>query len=140
MINTKIKILIFVAITLLVGTLAISAYATDGELTGEFGDLDSEFLQATGLGTKASIAIIVSEVIKIFLSFLGIIFVILIIYAGFMWLTSTGNDEKISKSKKIISAAFIGLAIVLAAYSITYFVIDKMLEATTGRTGLDRGF
>jgi len=87
--------------------------------------------------TPASFSKTIAELIKVALQFLGIIFLVLILYAGFLWLTSAGSEDKISKAKKIMTAAVIGLAIVLAAYTITYFVIDKLLEATKGGVGLD---
>jgi len=72
----------------------------------------------------------VANIVKIALGFLGILFLVLILYAGFMWMTAAGNDDKIDKAKKIISAAVIGVAIVVSAYIITYFVIDNLLLAT----------
>ena len=72
----------------------------------------------------------IADIIKIVLGFLGIIFLVLILYAGFSWMTSGGNEEKISKAKKIMTAAVVGAAIVLAAYAITFFVVDALLEAT----------
>lgn len=138
----KITILLVSAITtlLLAGPTVLAT--TDPLLqSGTKGDLDlqdSAFIDAAGFGTEMSVGQIVSYVIKIFLSLLGVIFIILIIYAGFMWMTAAGSEEKISLAKKIMGSAIIGLAIVLAAYIITYFVIDKLLEATeVSRTGLD---
>jgi uncharacterized membrane protein len=79
----------------------------------------------------------IADVIRIILGFLGIIFLILILYAGFMWMTSAGNEEKISNAKKTMVAAVIGAAIVLAAYAITYFVISNLLIATgVAKSGL----
>ncbi|OGY48805.1 MAG: hypothetical protein A3D39_03305 [Candidatus Buchananbacteria bacterium RIFCSPHIGHO2_02_FULL_39_17] len=97
---------------------------------------DTAFIGEAGLGTRLSAGKIVSNIIKIFLAFLGVIFIILIIYAGFTWMTATGSEEKISKAKQIMLSAFIGVAIVFLAYAITFFVIDKLLEATRGGTGL----
>ncbi|MFA6322202.1 MAG: hypothetical protein WCX71_01845 [Candidatus Buchananbacteria bacterium] len=77
-----------------------------------------------------SLAETVSNMVKILLGFLGIIFLILIIYAGFTWMTAAGNDEKTKKAKDIIQASVIGVAIIIAAYAITYFVIDNLLKAT----------
>lgn len=74
----------------------------------------------------------IAEIIKVVLGFLGVIFIVLILYAGFMWMTSAGNEEKINTAKKTMVAAIIGTAIVLAAYAITYFVIDQLLVATGG--------
>ena len=78
----------------------------------------------------------VAKMINVTLGFLGIIFLVLFVYAGFMWMAAAGNDEKISKSKKTMAAAIIGTAIILAAYAISYFVIDQLLIATKG-TGLE---
>jgi len=72
---------------------------------------------------------IAGEVIGIVLSVLGVIAVILILYSGFIWMTAAGNTEKIEKAKKILGNAIIGLIIILMAYSITYFVTTKLLEA-----------
>ncbi|MCL5794897.1 MAG: pilin [Patescibacteria group bacterium] len=72
----------------------------------------------------------VAKIIKIVLGFLGVIFIVLIIYAGFLWMTSAGNEEKIKTAKKIITAAIIGTAIILCAYAVTVFVIDNLISAT----------
>ncbi len=103
-----------------------------GETANKLKTQDNAFLAAAGLGTNVSLGQVVSYVIKFVLSLLGIIFVILIIYAGFMWMTAAGNEEKITQAKKTMASATIGLAIVLAAYAITYFVIDQLLIATQG--------
>ncbi|MFA6215806.1 MAG: pilin [Patescibacteria group bacterium] len=73
----------------------------------------------------------IAKIIKIVLGFLGILFLVLILYAGFNWMTSAGNEERITTAKKTMVAATIGVAIVLAAYIITYFVIDQLMVATT---------
>ena len=78
----------------------------------------------------------IAEIIRVVLGFLGVIFIVLIVYAGFVWMTSAGNEEKVKKAKDIMVAAIIGVAIVLLAYAITYFVIDKLLEATMDGSGL----
>lgn len=140
--NSKMKIIIlFVFFSFALTPVAFGAQTgLEGRTGVDLEQMDNSFISNSGLGTKASLAEIISEIIKILLGFLGVIFVVLFIYAGFLWLTSAGNEEKISKAKAIMTAAIIGLAIVLAAYSITYFVIDKILEATSNRTGLDTNF
>lgn len=76
--------------------------------------------------------IIVGRIIQVALGLLGITAVVLIIYGGFMIMTSGGNDEKISKGKNILITSVIGLGIILAAYSITTFVLENLYTATTG--------
>lgn len=69
----------------------------------------------------------IGSVIGILLSFVGVIFLILIIYAGISWMTASGNQEKVTKAKDLIINAVIGLIIVLAAYAITAFIGNRLL-------------
>lgn len=143
--NLKTKIITILVAVFLFSAITTSLNAAPASLLGpdaasSLTTQDQAFFDASGLGSDASVGEIAAMVIKIVLSLLGLIFIILIIYAGLVWMTSAGNEEKISKAKKVMGSSFIGLAIVLAAYSITYFVIDKMLEATTGGSGLDTWF
>ncbi len=86
--------------------------------------------EAAGFAEPKSIAEIVGAIIGAFLSFLGIIFLCLIIYGGFIWMTSSGNETKILKAKEILRNAIIGLIIIIASYAITSFVFHSILQAT----------
>lgn len=85
---------------------------------------------AANLG-DISVGALVAQIIRVTLSFLAIIFLVLIVFAGFKWMTAGGNEEQIKKSTSTITAAVIGLIIVLAAYTITYFIF-KQLPFTGG--------
>ena len=74
-----------------------------------------------------SLAGIVGIGIQAFLGLLGIIFLILIIYAGYNWMTAQGEEEKVTKAKDTLQRAVIGLIIVIGAYAISYFVIDRLV-------------
>lgn len=90
--------------------------------------------QAAGYGTEAQdIRITVAKGIQLLLSFLGIIFVVLTVYAGFLIFTAAGNEENLSKAKKIIGYAVIGFIIILSAYSITSFVTSRIVAETMGQ-------
>ena len=71
-------------------------------------------------------------IIKYLITFLGIIAVAIILYGGFIWMTAAGNDDRVSKAKKIIIAGMIGLIIVIAAFAIVTFVIDMTGDALEG--------
>lgn len=73
-----------------------------------------------------------SRVIRVVLGLIGTIFIVLAVYSGFLWMTAGGEEENITKAKGILRAAIIGLAIILSAYSVTIFVSDKLLKATSG--------
>ena len=73
---------------------------------------------------------IAANVIKIALSMLGVIFLVLMIYGGFIWMTARGNEQDVEKSKDIIKNAIIGLVIVVGAYAISSFVVTRLTEGT----------
>jgi len=58
------------------------------------------------------------------LSFVGVLFLIMMIYAGIMWMTAQGNDQQVTKAKDLLINSVIGIIIVFAAYAITAFVGD----------------
>ncbi len=72
----------------------------------------------------------VGKIIRIILGLLGIIFLGLTVYAGALWMTAAGEEEKVTAAMGILKMAVIGLIIILASYSLSYFVLDKIFEAT----------
>ena len=72
------------------------------------------------------------DIVKYLMTFLGIIAVCVILYGGFIWMTASGNEDKVAQAKKIIIAGAIGLVIVLAAYAIINFVIGITNDALSG--------
>lgn len=62
------------------------------------------------------------KLIGVVLSFVGVLFLILMIYAGITWMTAAGNDQQVTKAKSLLINSIIGLIIIFAAYAITAFV------------------
>lgn len=56
----------------------------------------------------------------------GIICVIIIIVAGFLYVTSAGNAATVKKAKDALFGAVIGLVVVALAFAITTFVIGRL--------------
>lgn len=73
---------------------------------------------------------IVGQIIQVGLGLLGVILLILSIYAGFLWMTAGGNEETVAKAKTLLKNAVIGLVITMTAYSIAYFVTSNVGSAT----------
>ena len=88
------------------------------------------FVGETQYPTSSNPARIVGRLIKTFLGVLGILFVILIIYGGYKWLTAGGDEEDVKIAKAYIKNAVIGLAIILAAYAVTYYIFNVLIRAT----------
>src|SRR3989339_505827 len=87
-----------------------------------------QFADASTL-PQDSIAIIIARVIRVALTLVGIIFVCVIIYAGFLYLLARGEPEPIKKAKKIFQQSIIGLILIFSAYSIATFILNRLLDA-----------
>lgn len=74
--------------------------------------------------------VIATNIINVALGLVGIILVVLILYGGFLYMTSGGEEEKLNRAKKVIRNAIIGLVIVLSSWAIARFVIENLLKAT----------
>lgn len=83
-----------------------------------------------GIGQQQELPVIVGRVINILLGFIGIILLLLILWAGFLWMTAAGDEAKVKKAKSIISNAVIGLIILVAAFAISNFVLTSLVNAT----------
>ncbi len=81
------------------------------------------------------IRITIVKFINIALTFLGIIFIGLTIFAGFKYMTSGGNEEKTGDAVKLLKNAVIGLVIILSAWSITRFTVIMMSGAINNSSG-----
>lgn len=73
--------------------------------------------------------IIVGRLIQSGLGLLGVVVVVIVMWAGYKWMVSGGKEEKVADARKTIINLIIGLAIMLSAYSIVNFIIDAVTEA-----------
>lgn len=89
-------------------------------------DYEKELVKGTSVLERGNLVTIIFNLIKYILAFLGVIAMIVILYAGFNWMTAGGNDEKVGKAKKTLIAGLIGLVIVLLAFAIATFVIQRI--------------
>jgi hypothetical protein len=75
------------------------------------------------------------NIINIVLGFLGLIAVIIIIYAGFIWMMSGGEAEKIDKAKKMLKNGLIGLVIILLSWGIVTYIFSQIIGIGGGGGG-----
>jgi cytochrome bd-type quinol oxidase subunit 2 len=125
----KILLVFVIGFSFLTPCLATTAFGNSAATINQ----DKAFENSSGLAV-GSIGETTSIVIQAFLGLLGIVFVILIIYAGFTWMTAGGDESKIEHATALLKNAIIGLVITIAAYSITYFVFNA-LNSTGGSGG-----
>lgn len=116
------KIFLFLMISLFVLSSATVLAQGGLEKAGEVSGLSQTAVTKTG-SVPAAIGLILGQAVL----YLGIIFFLLIVYAGFLWMTASGNDSKVEKAKSILIAAVSGLVISVSAYAITNFVFGNIL-------------
>ncbi len=82
----------------------------------------------SGLNTNLSATDIIARTINAILGLVGSVFVVLIIWSGFRWMTSAGNTDQIKKAKETMVSSVIGLAIIIASYVISYTILTVLVE------------
>jgi len=82
------------------------------------------------LGVQSDLPTMVGLGINVLLSVLGIVFVVLVVYAGFLYLTSAGKEDNTKTAKKLLTQSIIGLVIIVAAYAISSYVIDALVTVS----------
>lgn len=73
--------------------------------------------------------LLIADVVRIVLGFVGTIFFLLMLYGGIMWMTAMGSNEKVEKAKQILEMAVVGLVIVVASYAISIFIFSRFTTA-----------
>lgn len=81
---------------------------------------------AWGDDAQTSIGIIAGNIILAALGLLGVVFVVLLTYGGFLWLSAGGEEEKVKKAQALIFNSIVGALIVIAAYTIAWYVLQKL--------------
>ncbi len=71
----------------------------------------------------------VGAALGVLLSVLGLVFLIICIYAGVLWMTAAGEKDNIAKARSMLIQGAIGLIITLGAYTVTAYVVDKITGA-----------
>ncbi len=107
-------------------TAAVEAYGDVSAVT-----LGLSYAADTGLASR-DVRSTIASIIRAAMGLLGIVAVVIILIGGFTWMTAGGNEEKVGEAKKWIFSGVIGLAIILSAYALASFVINQLVNATTG--------
>jgi uncharacterized membrane protein len=80
------------------------------------------------------------RIIQPVLGIMGLLFLVLMIYAGVLWMTAQGDPKDVQKAKDIIRSAIIGVVIVVAAYALTTAVFNALTTGSlTGGATVEEG-
>ncbi|MEK7139355.1 MAG: pilin [Patescibacteria group bacterium] len=125
----KVVAALLVSVALLFSGVAVSAVAVP-----TLENLNSQLIDTgTGAGfNKPSgdeqIFTVIGQYILAINTIIGIVITCFFIYAGWLWITAEGNDEKVEQAKRIIRGSLIALVIVFAAAVITNFVLTGAIS------------
>jgi hypothetical protein len=108
-------ILPILLVSLFLPSLSVSAACQSGatdclSITNPLGDVDSP-------------QTLIGRVINSVLGIVGSLALVMFVYGGLIWMTSSGSSEQVKKGKDILIWAVIGLVVIFSAYGLVRFVI-----------------
>jgi len=80
----------------------------------------------TNYNQNILLSTVIGKAISSLLGMIGIVFIIIIIYAGILYMLSAGAEDKVKTAKKMIVQAIVGIIIIVGAYAITDFVMTQL--------------
>ena len=104
--------------------LARPALAQTLSATTQLAQVASE----SGIPTT-SVAVIIARVIRVFIGTLGIVFTVIVLYSGFIYMTAQGDPDKVKKAVAMIKNGIIGLILCLSSYTIATYILNRILDA-----------
>ena len=105
------------------------------QLVPEASELDSDCPVGAPLGFGGVLQLI-QNVMNASISFGVVIAVLVIAFAGILWILTPTNPENHSQAKKVLTNAVIGLLIILSAWLIVDFVMKLLYSGTSGQQGV----
>lgn len=70
----------------------------------------------------------IGKIINSVLGLIGVVMFVLLIFAGWTWMTAGGNEEKVRMAQKVLENAILGLIITALAFTITNFWFGRMFQ------------
>lgn len=90
--------------------------------------------EVAGLASKSATAV-TANIVNVTLSMIGILFLVMLVFAGGLYLTAAGDTKRVERAKKLVAAAVIGLVLVVSAFAISTFVFSQLDSALNGGPG-----
>lgn len=101
-------------------------------------DVVSEIIPCTDKCTFGDVFRLLNNIIKFFFKTLLIpIFIIILMYAGFKYITAEGNPSKIANLKKILGNIFLGIVLMLCAWLIVRTIMTTLLNEEFKQGGIE---
>lgn len=128
----KYPIFLFFVLCSLFFVVAVSAAEPKSDSLNLLKNAGNAAGYAAGTTGESTLAATIGKIINGALGLLGVIFLVLTVYAGYLWLTAGGEEEKVTEAKKYLKNSLIGLIIVLASWGVARFVVQAIINSTMG--------
>ena len=108
--------------------------ATESAASAIISGLDDS---AGAYNENLTLTVFIGNLLQALLTATGILFLVLTVWAGIIYMTAAGDDTKIKKAKNMIVSSLIGLIIIVSAYALTSYVIEAIATASEASTTTD---
>ncbi len=88
----------------------------------------SESVEQSATGRQTSLMSTLSVIINVALGVIGFVAVVMIIFGGVQYTTSSGDAAKVTKAKNTILYGIVGLVIALLAFAIVNFILSNIFK------------
>lgn len=80
---------------------------------------------------EVSVPVLIGRVIQAALGISGSLALLMFVWGGFLWLTSSGEPGRIKKGQDTLLWSTIGIAVIFGAYAVVNFLITSASGVTT---------
>ena len=94
--------------------------------TSVLDDAQAGLTKSSPLQDAPDLPMLIGHAFQAVLGVLGLVLLCLIIYGGFTWMMASGNAEEKERAVKILKNASWGMIVILAAFTITSFVVSGL--------------
>lgn len=122
-----VKQLLLVSALTTLALIAFNAFGVSPVMAQAIAPEDQPGIVGQLSGGQTGLRGIALTIVNFFLTFLGLLAVVMVIYGGFMYVGSAGNPETVEKAKKILLYAAIGIIVIIVSFAL----VNTILGAAT---------
>ncbi len=131
---TKKRLFILTTVFVCVAIFAVVFLLPQLSLAQEDDSFGLAYAQNVGLSTE-DLRTSAVRITRNILGVLGILALIILLYGGFVYMTSRGDMQKVELAKKILLNATIGLIIIMMAFAIVSWILGVLSSGESGSSG-----
>ncbi len=107
-------------------TQAAPSSSNKGPAPQAAGSVSYDYSTVTNPLLTVSVPEVVGRIVRAFLLIIGSIFLLIIIYGGFLWMTAAGNESKVAQGRKTLVWGVLGAVVIFLAWMIVGFIFQTL--------------